>query len=236
MQRVHRKRHQVYLQKDFEIRSLNSLVKTAKARSLRKLGKETTENDSVRLPLHGLTERLTENLHHMHHHLQHLMAKKLGPDARHIIAAERARLQQARMAGDTLIPVPPPPVHHPHSHHHHNHHHRHHHHHHHHHTSSELIAEHLSQIGQFTGDELELLNEYRERYAAILGDLLVVKDALVELEKQLQQRVDDSALREKLTEEISELVGTERPSFAQSSRGSGSSSSSSSSISTDEDI
>ena len=235
MQRVHRKRHQVYLQKDFEIRSLNSLVKTAKARSLRKLGKETTENDSVRLPLHGLTERLTENLHHMHHHLQHLMAKKLGPDARHIIAAERARLQQARMAGDTLIPVPPPPVHHPHSHHHHNHHHRHHHHHHHHHTSSELIAEHLSQIGQFTGDELELLNEYRERYAAILGDLLVVKDALVELEKQLQQQVDDSALRQKLTEEISELIGTERRSFAQSTQESVSSSSSSS-VSSEEDI
>ena len=234
MQRVHRKRHQVYLQKDFEIRSLNSLVKTAKARSLRKLGKETTENDSVRLPLHGLTERLTENLHHMHHHLQHLMAKKLGPDARHIIAAERARLQQARMAGDTLIPVPPPPVHHPHSHHHHNHHHRHHHHHHHH-TSSELIAEHLSQIGQFTGDELELLNEYRERYAAILGDLLVVKDALVELEKQLQQQVDDSALRQKLTEEISELIGTERRSFAQSTQPSVSSSSSSS-VSSEEDI
>ena len=231
MQRVHRKRHQVYLQKDFEIRSLNSLVKTAKVRSLQKLGKETAENDSVRLPLHSLTERLTENLHHMHHHLQRLMAKKLGPDARHIIAAERARLQQARLAGDTLIPAPPPPAHHTHSHHH-NHNHPNHHHHH---TSSELIAEHLSEIGQFTGDELELLNEYRERYAAILGDLLVVKDALVEFEKGIQERVDDGALRRKLTEEISELIGTERPSFAQSSQDSVSSSSSSA-ISSDEDI
>lgn len=234
MQRVHRKRHQVYLEKDFEIRSLNSLVRTAKARSLQRFGKESTENDSLRLPLHGITERLTENLHHMHHHLQHLMAKKLGPDARHIIAAERARQEQARMAGDLIIPSPPPPVHHPSSS---QHHHHHHHHHRRHHTSSELIAEHLSEIGQFTGDELELLNEYRERYAAILGDLLVVKEALVEFEKGLEQRVDDSDLRRKLTEEISELVGDERGSFRQLSKASlSSSSSSSSSISSDEDI
>jgi hypothetical protein len=219
---MHQKRHQVYVEKDFEIRSLDSLVKMAKARSLQKLEKGAMDNDSVRLPIHGLTERLTENLHDMHHHLQHFMSKKLGQDARHVIAAERARQQQAHLAGDSIIPLPPRRLLGAHGHHHHEHRH-------HHHTGADLIAEHLSDIGQTsTGDELELLNEYRERYASILGDLLVVRDTLVEFEKGLEKTVDDTALRQKLTEEISELIGPEIGSL-RSTRTSISSSSSSSS-------
>lgn len=192
----------------------------AKARSLQKLEKGTTANDSVRLPIHGITERLTENLHHMHHHLQHVMSKKLGQDAQHVIAAERARQQQAHLAGDSIIPHPPKRLLGSRGHQHHEHHH---------HTSADLIAEHLSDIGQATtGDELELLNEYRERYASILGDLLVVRDTLVEFEKGLEKTVDDTGLRKRLTEEISELIGPEIGSL-RSTRPSISSSSSSSS-------
>jgi hypothetical protein len=193
----------------------------AKARSLQKLEKGTTDNDSVRLPIHGITERLTENLHHMHHHLQHVMSKKLGQDAQHVIAAERARQQQAHLAGDSIIPHPPKRLLGSHGHQHHERHH--------HHTSADLIAEHLSDIGQATtGDELELLNEYRERYASILGDLLVVRDTLVEFEKGLEKTVDDTDLRKRLTEEISDLIGPEIGSL-RSTRTSISSSSSSSS-------
>jgi len=179
MQRVHRKRHQVYQEKDFEIQSLNSLIRQAKQRT-----NETAQAD-VELPLHGLAERLTVNLQQMHYHLQKLLSQKLGPDARHVIAAERARQSQAeraRLGKD--------------------HHQWYHHHHHHHHA----IAEHLSEIGLNIGDELELLNEYRERYADILANLLVVKERLVELERGLQAQVDEP-LRRQLAEEISELSG-----------------------------
>jgi hypothetical protein len=178
MQRVHRKRHQVYQEKDFEIQSLNSLIRQAKQRTT-----ETIQAD-VQLPLHGLAERLTENLQQMHHHLQKLLSQKLGPDARHVIAAERARQSQAekaRLGKD-----------HPEWHHHHHPHH--------------AIAEHLSEIGLNIGDELELLNEYRERYADILANLLVVKERLVELEKGLKEQVD-GPLKRQLAEEISELGG-----------------------------
>lgn len=176
MERVHRKRHQIYQEKDFEIKSLESLVRQAKQRT-----HETVQKD-VHLPLHNLTERLTDNLQQMHHHLQKLLSQKLGPDARHVIAAEKARESQterARLHGD---------------------HHQWHHHHH------RTIPEHLSEIGLDIGDELELLNEYRERYADILANLLVVKERLVKLERGLQEQVNEP-LRRQLAEEISELDG-----------------------------
>ena len=72
--------------------------------------------------------------------------------------------------------------------------------------SPSAIAEHLSEVGLNIGDELELLNEYRERYADILANLLVVKERLVELEKGLQEQVNEP-LRRQLGEEISELGG-----------------------------
>src|SRR5271154_2998352 len=99
MQRVHRKRHQIYEEKDFEIQSLTSLIRDAKKRTYEAIQNE--HNPNVTLPLHGLTERLSDNMQHMHHHLQNLLVQKLGPDARHVIAAERARLSpedKARLA------------------------------------------------------------------------------------------------------------------------------------------
>jgi hypothetical protein len=199
MQRVHPSRHLVYSDKDFQIRSIDSLVKLAKARSMEKMEKDNTDNESVpSLSLQGLTERLTENLHDMHHHLQHVMANKFGKDAQHVIAAERTLQQQAHLAGNSRLPLrlrQDPPhskgnryAQHPQ-------------------TGAEFIAKHLSEIGRANmGDELELLKEYRERYACILGDLLVLRDSLVEFEKGLEKSVDDTA---KLTEELSDLIGVE---------------------------
>jgi hypothetical protein len=176
MQRVHLKRHQVYEEKDFEIKSLTSLIRQAKERTC-----ETVQAE-VQLPLHSLTERLTENLQQMHHHLQKLLSLKLGPDARYVIAAEQLRQSQTEKACRCKY-------------HHQLHHHQHH-----------EIAEHLSEIGLNIGDELEWLNEYRERYADILANLLVVKERLVKLEKGLQEQVNEP-LRRQLSEEISELGG-----------------------------
>src|SRR5271170_8141856 len=143
MQRVHRKRHQVYEEKDFEIQSLNSLVKNAKQRTC-----DIISDTPVHLPLHNLTERLADNLQSMHRHLQHLLENKLGPDARHIIAAERARQPHARVQGETAV------------------------------RRHLSIPDHLRDIGNNVADEVELLMEYRERYAVILADLLVVKERL----------------------------------------------------------
>jgi len=156
MHRVHRRRHQVYEEKDFEIQSLNSLVRNAKKRAC-----ETISDPPVELPLHGLTERLAENLQRMHHHLQSLLEKTLGPDARHVIAAERARQPHPRPADEIVV---------------------------HHHPT---IPDHLSEVGNNVADELELLNEYRQRYAIILADLLVVKEKLVELEQGLHISNDE---------------------------------------------
>lgn len=192
MQRVHRKRYQVYEEKDFEIRSLNSLVNDAKKRTYETIRTEVSDTNSIKLPLHGLTERLADNLQHMHHHLQGLFEKKLGPDARHVIAAERARLTQAERTGlarnNCLDEMVQTLNLHPH------------------HTNPELVPEHLSEVGNNIIDELELLNEYRERYAVILADLLVVKERLQALEKGFPNYVD-WCLNNKTNDEISDLMG-----------------------------
>lgn len=187
MQRVHRKKRSIYEEKDFEIVSLNSLIKLAKAKTNERIDTGLSEKDMqpVKLPLQDLTDRLTDSLQQMHHHLQSLLMQKLGPDARNVIAAERAR--QTRSEKKKLEE-----------------------------TAKKLeqkkgdevdnMATTLSELGQDAGDELELLNDYRERYAAILAELLVAKDRLLELEKGLEQHAQEK-LRRSLDEDISELSG-----------------------------
>lgn len=122
------------------------------------------DDKSIHLPLHNFTERLMESLQQMHHHLQNLLLQKLGPDARIVIAAERSRLnyEQKEWLEASLRKNKG--------------------------QDAAYIPKHLSEVGQSSKDELELLNEYRERYATILAELLVAKDRLVEIEKALEGR------------------------------------------------
>ena len=48
----------------------------------------------------------------------------------------------------------------------------------------------MSEVGNNIMDELELLNEYRERYTVIVADLLVVKERLEVLKKGFPNYVD----------------------------------------------
>ena len=174
-----RQKHQVYKKKDFQIQSLTSLVQLAKQRTSERL--ETDSSDvSVKLPIHDVTERVMESLQQMHLHLQNFMMQKLGTEARNVITAERSRhasLVKQRQEGKNKEG-----------------------------DDGAYIAKHLSEVGQInSADELELLNEYRERYAAIMGELLVAKDRLLKLEVELQDREPDESLRRKLSEDIEEL-------------------------------
>lgn len=121
-----------------------------------------------------------ESLQQMHHHVQNLVMQKLGSDARNVITAERARLPSADMRRlEAKVKS---------------------------HEYEGYIAPHLSEIGEVHGaDELELLNEYRRRYAAIVGELLVAKDRLIELEKTLRDQAIDEGFRRRMDEEIKEL-------------------------------
>lgn len=185
MQRVHKRRNQVYEDKDFRIQSLTSLVKAAKQKhcdKFERIDTDASDIQSLQLPLHNWTERLTENLQEMHHHLQILLMQKLGPDARNVIAAERARLNhedrqrlektQSRRQGKE--------------------------------KDADYVATHLSEVGQSDKDELELLNEYRERYAEILAELLIARDRLIELEKTMQ-RTAGAQLGRRLSDDLSEI-------------------------------
>jgi hypothetical protein len=191
MQRVH-KRNRLYQDKDYEIQSLTSLVKIAKERTIENM-ESPHAGSEVKLPLHELTERLTESLEQMHHNLQSLLMQKLGPDARNIIAAERAR--QTRAKTERLQQKEP--------------------------EAKKEEAHTLADIGGDGGDELEMLNAYRERYAGMLAELAVARDSLVDLEKQFhEQRVgsrefqrevcDDLSTLEKADEPLDELEGKRR--------------------------
>jgi len=181
MQRVHARRQRVYLEKDFQIQSLSSLVRHAKESTCQLLDNDNSDAKSIHLPLHALTERLTESLHQMHHHLQTLLMQKLGPEGRNVIAAERAR-QSSSFKVDSSHTTP---------------------------KEGKDIALHLSDIGTNAGDELELLNEYRQRYAKILAELAVAKETLVEYEKGLEVTAQNDTLRRRLSEELEELSGDE---------------------------
>ena len=188
MQRVYRRRHQIYEDKDFQIQSLNSLVKSAKQKACQKLDEDASDTRSVKLPLHQFTERITERLEQMHHHLQNLLMKKLGPEARNVIAAERARQDRAdkERFGKAVKKNCQQEDR----------------------RDAGLIAQYLSEVGQDSKDELELLNEYRQRYAGILAELLVAKDRLIELEKTMQETAD-RRVNTTLSEDIAQLSGDE---------------------------
>src|SRR5579862_2189544 len=183
MQRVHRKKNRIYQDKDFEIQSMTSLVKLAKEKTCERINTDKSDTKSIHLPMHDLTERLTESLEQMHHHLQILLMQKLGPEARNVIAAERARqtraerekLEQAEKKIEKQIG-----------------------------SDQENPAKTLAEVGQNPGDELELLNEYREQYAAMLAELIVAKERLLTLEQRLVKRVGGKMGR-RLSDEISEL-------------------------------
>jgi len=189
MQRVHRKRNQVYEDKDFQIQSLNSLVKAAKEKrcdNFERVDTEAQEPPPVQLPIHHFTESLTDSLQEMHHQLQSLLMQKLGPDARNVIAAERARLnREERSKLEKTLSKRQGSQ-----------------------KDSDYIAIHLSEVGQNDKDELELLNEYRERYAEILAELLVARDRLIELDKTMQ-RTAGAKLARRLSEDLSEISGDE---------------------------
>jgi hypothetical protein len=186
MQRVHRRRHRVYQDNDFEIQSLTELVKQAKVKTCERVESDMSEAHPVELPLHHATERIVEGLQQMHHHLQTLLMQKLGPDARNVIAAERARqdrqekerLEKAVSAGKDE-----------------------------HKNSADHIATHLSDVGQDGKDELELLNEYRERYANVLAELYCAKERLIAYEKDMQDRIKNPGLQRRLSQDIEELSG-----------------------------
>jgi hypothetical protein len=184
MQRVHRKRRSVYEDKDFEIVSLNSLIKLAKQKTCDRIETGLSDQDTkpVKLPLQDLTDRLTDSLQQMHHHLQSLLMQKLGPDARNVIAAERAR--QTRSEKEKMVETAKKLEHQKGD-------------------EVENMATTLGELGQDAGDELELLNDYRERYAAMLAELLVAKDRLLQLEKGLEEHAETKLRR--LSEDISEL-------------------------------
>jgi hypothetical protein len=186
MQRVHKRKSRVYQEKDFEIQSMTSLVKMAKEKTCERINSGKSDNKPVQLPLHDAMERLTDGLQQMHHHLQSLLMQKLGPEARNVIAAERARqsradrkrLDQAEKRIEKRN------------------------------DQHDTDAKTLADLGQNPGDELELLNEYREQYAAVLAELLVAKDRLIDLEKRLEKRAC-GPLRRRLSDEISELSDDE---------------------------
>lgn len=179
MRRIHRQKHQVYKSKDFEIQSLTSLVKLAQERTRERLETDTSEV-SVKLPIHDVTERVMESLQQMHHHLQNLLMQKLGSDARNVITAERSRQTSTiKQQLDAKMKKE---------------------------SEADYIAPHLSDIGQANGsDELQLLNEYRERYAAIMGELLVAKDRLLKLEIGLRDDAPNEELKKRISEDIEEL-------------------------------
>ena len=106
--------------------------------------------------------------------------QKLGPDARNVIAAERARQtraekeksQQKAENGERLGGIPAA----------------------------------VPVVAQDGGDELELLNEYRENYATIMAELMVAKERLLDLEKALQRRTKSDSLTRRLSDDIDELI------------------------------
>ena len=183
-QRFHRQKHQVYKEKDFEIYSLNSLVKTAKQKECERLGAQIGDKP-VELPFHEVTERLIIGLHQLHNHLQNWMMKTLGGEARNVIVAERSRqLNALNQNISTKIEKEVGGSQ----------------------QEKNYVASHLSELGLVHGeDELELLNEYREQYAAIIAEVLVVRERILELEKELRDRIMDEDMRGRIHEEIEEL-------------------------------
>ena len=183
MQRVHRRRHRVYEDKDFEIQSLTELVKKAKIKTFERVESDISDTASVTLPLHHAAEHIIDGLQQMHHHLQTLLMQKLGPDARNVIAAERAR--QSRAETERLEKAVGKDQEQQ--------------------RDADRIASHLSEVGQDGKDELELLNEYREQYATLLAELYVARERLIANEREMSDKLKDPELQRRLSEDREEL-------------------------------
>jgi hypothetical protein len=182
MQRVHHRRLQVDQEEDFQAESLPFLVKPAKQKAFERINSDISVENSANLPFHDFTERLLGSLQQMHHYLQSLLLQKLGPDACNVIAAERVRLdhaQKERLEANLRKNKGQG-------------------------QDATYIPKHLNGLGQSSKDGLELLNEYHERYAAILAEVLAMKDRLIEIEKALESRTRGGFHR-RSSEEIAEL-------------------------------
>ena len=126
-------------------------------------------------------ERLTERLQHMNQKLQNLLMQKLGKDARNVITAERARRSRNESGINpklhTILNEP---------------------------LGQAKLPNSLAEVGETWGDELGLLNEYREQYATMLAELLVAKERVLTLAKTTENQVGGE-LRQRIALEISEL-------------------------------
>ena len=178
-QRLRKKKHRIYGNNDFEIQSLTSLIKLAKQKTFENINTEDSDAKSIHLPLHDLMERLTDRLKHAHHKIQNLLIQKLGPDARHVITAERARIRQDEVENHPKVALvlKEEPIIEP------------------------KIARSLDEVGETWGDELQLLNEYRKLYASMVAELLVAKERILSLQKSMNDREG----REKTDDEICEM-------------------------------
>jgi hypothetical protein len=107
--------------------------------------------------------------------------QKLGPDARNIIAAERAR--QTRAKTEQLEAREPKDK-----------------------MKEDNVAKTLAEVGSEGGDELEMLNAYRERYAGMLAHLAIARDSLVTMETTLQREgAGGPALQHRVSEDMVKL-------------------------------
>ena len=187
MERVRRRRQQVYKEKNFEIQSLTYLVYEAKRKVAEKydLNPESPNYRPIHLPFHGLTEHLMDTLQQMHHLLGNILMQKLGRDAQHVITAERSRTKDQELFRDAFNKAEEACQADR--------------------AKAHAIPEHLSELGQNTSaHDLELLMEYRERYARVIAELLLAKELLVDLETRLRDSQYEG-LRERALKDLNEL-------------------------------
>jgi len=187
MERVRRRRRQVYQEKNFEVQSLTYLVHEAKRKAAEnyELDPESPNYRPLHLPFHDFTERLMETLQQMHHLLGNILMQKLGRDAQYVITAERSRAKDRELFREAFS------------------------------KAEEAcrkdrakahgIPEHLSDLGQNTSaNDLELI-EYRERYARMMAELLLAKELLVDFETRLRGSSQDDRLRKRTLEDLDQL-------------------------------
>jgi hypothetical protein len=193
-EREHHQRHQVYQEKQFEVQSLTSLIKEAKRKACESMDQCTKLHQDpgprpVELPLHEVTERMMENLmeglQQMHYLLGNILLQKLGRDAGHLIHVERQRAKDKgffKEAFKKAAELEKAKV------------------------GAHMVPEHLHELGQnSSAHDLELLNEYRERYAHMMAELLIAKELLVDFERGLQSSSQDEGLRSQVVEDLGEL-------------------------------
>jgi hypothetical protein len=124
-----------------------------------------------------LMDRLTDGFQQMNQKYQNVLMQKLGADARHLIAAERARRRSippaCHQVNTTLLENLP----------------------------ETGIGDSLAEVSHNRGDELELLNQYREHYATMLAELLVAKERVLALAKMIENQVEGD-LRQRIGREI----------------------------------